>query len=304
MHRREFLLGGIKVGLSFLILDAMAGPAFAQRNGGIRSRRRPVGPVDLEQPPSHLDDSLNVIAAYLAQFRPPDGDFSAGGAWTVRYDLIEWVGSPSMDGAKFLRGNRVLGRQVVTRRPGSAGRGVGYELDHAITLNGFVSTLRSTMQCSAGPLPGLLDWTTDYEMRPSRGGGRALTFREQGRHRDGVLEIAGAAGGVRRFQTDRPVLPQWAVLDVLSAGPRPATGSGAEMEFDLFHDLTSYRPRQRLRPYGVLDISLDGRMEKLRGFVQTGEGTEPIHYWIDAAGRPLLATGGLFASALTSIRPA
>jgi hypothetical protein len=303
MHRRDFLLGGIKVSLSFLVLDALAVPAFGQRSGGAAHGHLPLRPGNLTRPPDNLDDSLNVLAAYLARYAPPLGQFTAAKAWKARYDLLEWVGSPTMDGAAFSRSNRVLGHMEVTRRPGSAGAGASYELDHALTLNGFETTLQATMQCAAGSLPGLQDWTTNYAMRPSKSRAPALTLSEQGRHRDGLLEITSAAG-VRRFETDRPVLPQWAVLDALGAArgrPGDFTGEG---EFDLFHDLTSYRPLQRLRPCGVLEISLDGRAHTLRGFVQTGWGTEPTHYWIDAAGRPLLVTGGLFSSALTALGPA
>jgi len=72
-------------------------------------------------------------------------------------------------------------------------------------------------------------------------------------------------------------------------------------EFDLFHDLTSYRPHQRLVPYGRLELQLDGQRHILHGFVQTGVATEPTHIWIDSAGRPLLLTGGLLSMGLASI---
>ncbi len=38
--------------------------------------------------------------------------------------------------------------------------------------------------------------------------------------------------------------------------------------------------------------------------VQTGSGTEPIYYWLDGEGRPLLFTDGLASCALTAIEQA
>jgi hypothetical protein len=308
MHRRDFILSGVKVSLSFLAWEALSRPIFGQGKAAAERGRPSLEQIDLTSPPANFSDSLDVIAAYLVQYRPPTGSFPSSGAWKATYDIIEWRGSPSGEGAKFSRGNRVIGRAAMTRRPETGGgdganpvSGVGYELDQAITLNGFESTLKSTMRCADGRLPGLLAWQTDYEMHPIKAGLSPLKLSEQGRHQDGVLEITSEAR-TRRIPTDRWVAPQWAVLDALR-GAR-ADPAAAALEFDLLHDLTSYRPHQVLKPCGVLDISLDGKSHRLHGFVQTGWGTQPTHTWIDDNGRPLLVTGGLLANALISIREA
>jgi hypothetical protein len=51
-------------------------------------------------------------------------------------------------------------------------------------------------------------------------------------------------------------------------------------------------------------MSIGGQDYQLHGFIQTGMASEPTHYWIDSAGRPLLITGGLLSSALKSVGPA
>ncbi len=298
--RRDFILDGVKVTLSFLALEALGSPLCARSVWSSGGNSRSLNPIDLNSPPANLDDSLDVIAAYLVQYAPPTGTFPANGAWKATYDVIEWMGSPSGEGAKFSRRNRSAGRMVVTRRPASRGAGVAYNLDHAIAINGFESTLRSTMNCSVGPLPGLIDWKTDYEMHSLRKSRPPMKLGEKGWHRDGELGIAGVAG-TRKIRTDRPVVPQWAVLDALRGTRADPAEAGAELEFDLLHNLTSYRPRQVLKPCGLLEIALDGRAQELHGFVQTGPGTQPTHYWIDSLGRPLLVTGGLLSSALVSV---
>ena len=300
MRRRDFLLGGVKVSLSFLALDALGSPIFGQLAGAARRGRMPHDWINIASPP-HLDDSLDVVAAYLVQYGPPEENFPVSGAWKATYDLIEWDGTTNVPGVKFSRRNRVIGHLVVTRRPGSAGTGVGYDLDYDITINAFKSTLKSIMHCSADRLPGLTDWQTDYEKHPLKGVGTTMKLREQGRVMHGMLEIVSGAGA-RRFQTDRPVAPQWCVLDALRGATVDPYDPVTEVEFDLLHDLTSYRPHQRLKPCGVLDISLDGKSHTLHGFIQTGLGTEPTHYWVDSKGRPLLVTGGLLSSAMISIQ--
>ncbi|MCL5271133.1 MAG: hypothetical protein M1457_11445 [bacterium] len=307
VRRRDFLLGGIKASLSLAATGALwtggayAQPASSQAGGAARGRRPPLSEISLTAPPA-IDDSLEVLAAYMVQYAPPDRLFPAGGGWTATYDLVEWVGSASYD-KEYYRRNAVMGHLAVTRRPGETGEGIRYDMDYAIRMYGFDSLIKATMQCTAEPLPRLTNWKADYEKR--RVGGSAAqaaasheALSEEGVHKDGVLEIASAAGK-RRFATGRPVAPQWAVMDALrSAG---AAGEGLGEEFDLLHDLTSYRPRQRLAPCGTLEMSLDGKPYRFHGFLQTGAGTQPTHYWLDGDGRPLLATAGLLAIALTKI---
>jgi hypothetical protein len=295
--RREFLLGGVRISLAFFASEALAGSA---RAGEHSTARRGCGPLRESRLTSipHLHESLNVLAAYLVRYSPPTGDFPNNGGWTANYDLIEWEGSSR--NANFVRRNCVIGRMTVGRLPGWADGAVDYELDYAIGIRGFESTLKSTMQCSAGPLPGLQKWKTRYESRAMRRGGSGLALSEDGRHQDGMMEIVSAAG-VRRFKTDRPVVTQWGLMDRLRGARTDGTDPMPELEFDLLHDLTSYRPNQRLAPCGVLEIGLDDRRQTLHGFAQIGTGTAPTHYWVDTAGRTLLVTGGLLSMGLNSV---
>lgn len=298
MHRREFLIGGMKVGLSFLALDALALPAFAQAAA-------PPGPFKITQPPEHLDDSLNIMAAFLAQYQPPREAVPTAGSWRARYDILEWIGTarsplPGVT-APYSRRNRVVGRLAVMRRPAAGPANVGYDVDYSIELNGFVSTLRASMQCAVDVIPFLREWDVDYEKHAVKAPGTAVSLSEDGLHENGVLTVKSRAGE-RRIPAPRPVVPQWAVMDALRSPE--AAGSVANVEFDLFHNLTSFRPRQRVRPCGTLGMSFGSTTTTLHGFVQTGSGTEPIHYWLDGEGRPLLFTGGLMSYALTGIDPA
>ena len=285
MHRRDFVLGGIKVGLSFLALDAFNVPAFAKGVAGV-------------VPPA-IDYGLRLIVVYLMTFKPPAGTFPASGGWKMTYNVLEWTGMP---GRSALGGNRVTGQYAVTSTPGTAGR--AYDLDYAITMFGYESTLRSSMQCSDGPLPALVNWQTDYENHAINPPGPLTKFTEKGTHANGVLEISSVLG-TRRIQTDRPVLPQWALLDALrGAKATDPLIPFANTEFDLLFDLTSYRPRQRLKPCGVLNLAIGGHSYTLHGFLQRGQASEPTHYWVDEAGRPLFVTGGLRSSALVSVSAA
>lgn len=298
LHRREFLIGGMKVGVSLLALDRLALPAFAQAAA-------PLTQFSISQPPEHLDDSLNIMAAFVAQYQPPREPVPTAGAWRAHYDILEWIGTPRspLPGktVPYSRRNRAVGRLSVMRRPGAGPATVGYDVDYSIDLNGFVSTLRASMQCYVDTIPTLREWDVDYEKHADKAPGTAVSLSEDGLHENSVLTVKSLAG-VRHIPAPRPIAPQWAVIDALRAAN--ASSAVADVEFDLFHNLTSFRSRQRVRPCGTLEMSLGGATTTLHGFVQTGSGSEPIHYWLDAAGRPLLFTGGLVSYALTAIEPA
>jgi len=285
MHRRDFVVGGIKVGVSMLVMDWLRMPAFAGEQ-----HRTTILPV-------HLNDSINIIANYLTRYTPPVGDFPANGAWKASYDLLEWTGTPG----KVPSTNRTIGNATITRRADAGA--IGYDLDYTLRLYGWETGLKSSMQCSTGPIPGLVKWQTDYENHSMKGQPSSLALTENGEHRDGVLTISSKAG-TRHFNTTRPVAPQWAILDAVRTAKPDPSDPVAGIEFDYLYDLTSYRPRQKLRPAGRLDISLDGTAHQFHGFIQTGIGSVPTHYWVDAAGRPLIFTGGLVCSGLASIQPA
>ncbi len=252
--------------------------------------------------PAGIDEGVRMIAHYLMTYAPPAGTFPESGAWKMTYDLLEWHGKPVAfagrpGNEKKLLGNHVTGQLAVTCRPGAAGGDPSYELDHTITMNAFESSLKSTMQCTADPLPALLSWHTDYENHPVKTEGPTTRLSEDGSHQDGVLKITSKAG-TRQFQTTLPVAPQWAVLDAVRS---MKAESMTPIEFDLLHDLTSYRPRQKLKPCGTLNLTLGGKSYVFHGFLQTGRGVEPVNYWVDEAGRPLFLTGGLLSCAMTSV---
>jgi hypothetical protein len=302
MRRRDFLIAGARASICLIAFDGFRFPASAAPAGT---------PPQL---PAALDDSLHVIRGYLSTYTPPAGNFPASGAWKATYDMVEYTEPRTKPRGPY-------GRMVLTRRPASSG--IAYDVDYTNMIYEFRTGLKSTLQCSAEPLPRLIEWKTDYEKRvdiasligriplfgqkgppPRAATAPPVSLAEQGRHKDGVLEITTSLGA-RRFKTDRPVLPQWVLIDALRNAKADSSDPVVGAEFDLLHDLTSFRPRQHLRPVAVLDLTLPGgKSFTFHGFLQTGFGTEPTHYWVDPDGRPIFITEGIIASALTNIEPA
>jgi hypothetical protein len=294
--RRDFLIAGAKVTLCLIACDSGILSAWADEDG------------DAVELPQHLDDSLNIIGAYLSKYTPPAGAFPGNGCWKATYEVMSW--------AAARQGPKTFGDITVVRRPSA--HGISYEVENLNELFEFRSNLRSKMECSAKALPGLLQWTTDYECHTDphfsgniqtfgNGGKKAIlstagpvALSETGSHANGVLEIATRLG-TRKFNTDRPVLTQWSLLDALRGAP----DSVVSTEFDMLHDLTSYRPHQHVIRVGDLEIAMAGGLRQtFRGYLRTGFGTEPTHYWIDPQGRPLLVTEGVISHALTDLQPA
>jgi hypothetical protein len=290
IHRRDFLMNGIKVTASLFVLDWMRVPAFAARAGKLAT-----GPM-----PPKVDDSIGMLADYMTRYTVPQGNFPATGGWKATYDLIGWIGEP---GPHVPPHNPPVGQLVITRKGDASGGKIGYDIDYVIHMNGWDTGLKSTMECSADRLPRLLKWQTHYENHSVNDPGRSWALTEQGECKEGVMEIVSKAG-TRRFQTALPVAPQWAVIDALRGAKADPADPIAGARYDMLHNLTSYRPGQTIKPCGVLDMTIGGQPYQFHGFIQTGHGNEPTHFWVDSAGRPLLTTGGLRASALTSIQAA
>ncbi|MCL5271136.1 MAG: hypothetical protein M1457_11460, partial [bacterium] len=131
LRRREFLLGGVRISLSFVAFDLLALPGQAQSDAG-GSVRPALESISLTAPPKDaagrpLDDSLEMMAAYLVQYAPPAAAFPASGTWKATYDIVQWVGSPNYD-PEFYRQNRRMGSLAVARKPAADG-GVDFAVE-------------------------------------------------------------------------------------------------------------------------------------------------------------------------------
>ena len=198
--------------------------------------------------------------------------------------------------------NVAIGHLTLTRGADEPGGTTAYDIDHTINLNGWESGMKSTMQCSGRPSAAAHQMADRVRNHSLKEPGRSWRLTENGSHKNGVLEIASKAGA-RRFNTDRPVARQWLVIDALRTAKADPSDPIASVEFDLLHDLTSYRPRQKLKPVGFLRSVSRASRTSFTGSSRWVPESSRTDYWVDATGRPLIVTGGLLASALTSVQP-
>ena len=126
MHRREFLLGTAKASLTFVAVGAA--PALGKDG----ARTTPLSKITLTEPPD-IHYSLNILAAYLEQYTPPNEPLSAAGNWTAVFDDLQWQGSPVYI-PKYYRKNRRLGELTLTRQ--TEGPKSEYEVSSAFKLSG------------------------------------------------------------------------------------------------------------------------------------------------------------------------
>jgi hypothetical protein len=118
---------------------------------------------------------------------------------------------------------------------------------------------------------------------------------EEGRCEKGKIRIEGDKYHYD-YTAAHPVVTQWHVPDLLmrQSGPR------LRLSFDLLQDLSLFKPNQRLVYDGQTEVPVEnGRTVTLETYAQTGEGILPIHYLLDAEGRPQLVTCGFLSWALT-----
>ena len=283
MRRRDFLISGVKACLCLVAYDSLALRGFG---------KPPTQPADLTPA---LNDSLHILAKYITLYSPPAGNFPANGSWKATYDLVDF------GHARAKTVNRVFGQATVTRRP--SGDRIQYEVDYTNAIYDFRTSLKSSLQCSSGLLPGLVEWQTDYETHvdsahmieriPNFGHSHVesipstappMSLSEKGSHKNGVLEFVNTLGN-RRIKTDRPVLSQWTLLDALRNAKADASTPMAGVEFDFLHDMTSYRARQRLIPLAALQIAMGGGAVTALPWISPGRHRDRAHPLLDRSGR-------------------
>jgi hypothetical protein len=216
----------------------------------------------------------------LDVLRPPDGSFDPAGAWSHAYRL--WLVQPWNSG----------GALTIARKPLPNGK-ARLTVDVAIAeRGGFERKTHAVLTCAADALSTPLSWTLDTQALDLEG--RAIaraTVKESGSLTGGELTVR-FGGQTCRSRVPTPVTSNWSLLHAVQRLPGEAA---KPLEFALLEDLDLLKPEQRLTFRETTTVTLGDRSILLRGYQQIGRGILPWQYWVDDAGRLLLAFSGVRA---------
>lgn len=303
VDRRSFL--DLTAGASALAiaghLPVLAGEARGKDRKGARRGGSSAGKRNIfTEPPA-----IEPVTGYLRTFRPAAGDMRAAD-FTATYRVVCWRGVHPTTG----KARNLMAGALTIRRRGGDGTAV-YEISER-RQGQSTGEWRARLTCG-GELDALVRWTFTSEVGPRSGGppGADLTFTEEGRCRDGVVEQStGLSKVVHRGKG--PLLAQWSLLHILARGPgryvrlrRGPTngpGKGTPLRFDMLADCSVYKPGQALRYGGKIEVPTAAGNVRLDCYAQTGYGILPIHYLVDEAGRVQLVTQADTNWALQSVK--
>lgn len=215
----------------------------------------------------------------LKDLAPPTGRFDPSGAWTSQYRL--WL-------VQRWRGG---GSLRLRREPLS--EGVRLHVDLAVVeVSGYLRRLHAVLDCAADAFCTPRSWkltsqNLDRNDRPTTG----TAFTETGTIRGGRLEVRFAKRTGKQ-EVPQPVTSNWSLFDLVQRLPAEKT---RPLRFAVLEEMDLLKPAQRLAFRGTQQIELGGQKLRLRGYHQVGRGVLPWQYWVDDAGRLLLAFSGVRA---------
>ena len=238
--------------------------------------------------------TLNVVAPHLKGFRPPQGPHDPRGDWTLAYVVytLGGIGNP---------GGRI-GRLVVHRKAAAdGGASVGIEYEKNVNPR-RVQRVGAEIACRGDALATPVRWTFCSELTGRADGAEPIegTRIEQSAVAEaGQVEIRDGTRS-RRLAVGPPFTINWALFEAVGRLPRePFDPIG----FTLLDHFDQPKPCQVLSYRLSTDVELAGQPVRLHAYDQLGEGIVPWIYWVDDAGRLLMAVSGLEAYVLDSFRP-
>lgn len=276
MNRREFVKGTFLATGIGALGQFSAFPALAKEDG-LDTHGRPA--------------ALEPIRGYVKNFKPVTEGPTDSAHYMLKYDIIHWRG-----GRRDAARNGVVGTLEIRRQ--ARRNDVRYTIKQNVEFGGRQNILHADIACAPDPPNTLRNWDLHTFARDRNGKKMPLSeLREEGQNRDGRIEVSGSNYDYKR-KARRPVVTQWTFLH----GFLDDMGQGGIQRFDVLHDLSLFKPDQQLRHGGEITSKVGGgQTMRFDTYAQLGEGTLPIHYVVDDAGRPQFVTTAMLSWALADV---
>jgi hypothetical protein len=236
---------------------------------------------------ANLPHSLAKAMECLVGFEAPSGPFDPNGAWEHRYAV--WIVLPESQFGK----TTPFGAFRIRRQP-AGGDAARLEVSLASVQGGNRSSCyraEARITCATDRLSTPRAWELrtvilDRNNKPIAG----TEARETNEVAGGVIRRRGKVE--RTMPAPKAFTSNWSLFDAIQRLP----GNEVEpMTFDMFEELDLLKPNQRLAYRRTVEMALGGKLVKVHGFEQIGEGILPYTYWLDDQRRLLMAIGGLRA---------
>jgi len=240
-----------------------------------------------------------MLAENLKSFRLPTGPFDANGSWQLAWDVLTLSGAAYKVGglrrSAIGRGG-VVGRMQLRRSAGVKGN-VRLELSYVKTGSGGAShVVEAKMWYPTSALPRPKRWTLDAELRDANGRTVPKTkIHKEATWADGELTIRDK-GHTRKIAVPDAWTINWVLFEAVGRLPREKM---KPISFTLLDHFDQVKGGQTLAYRKTADLALGGKTIRATAYDQTGRGVLPWVYWVDDAGRLLLAVAGLEAYVLT-----
>ncbi len=221
------------------------------------------------------------MASLLDTLPPPEpAAYDPAGAWENRYGVVLIVPEPN---GKAVNASKP-GRLILRRTPSDEGVVMEAEevIGYAVRSSRFVA--RATCRADACSTP--IRWTVNHNTTdPQQQPIPDLKGSVQGKLIDGTATIT--INGAKRShsaQLGPQVTFTWALFDVVQR--LPADG---RLTFDLLEDLELPKRGFRIEPRPAETFHWGPREMRVRGYDMFGHGLLPYTFWLDEAGRCVLA---------------
>ncbi|MGB0419410.1 MAG: hypothetical protein ACPGF8_07450 [Opitutales bacterium] len=241
-----------------------------------------------------LKETIFQMGFSAPQSTLPDGPFDPKQNWENRYDVIY----------SGLQGFKDIGKIVY----GSLHLKLNYQADSArlevasvrqtgqnfVHERAFTKTAYSCQRDALFSLKPDSHWMVQTELKNIKKPEAAPynQYQFKGAYNKNLIHKKGTQGQpyvYRRTSPDVPVVPNWSVLAAVQNLPRDQAYT-----FDYFEDLERLLPGHSIKSIGDFEARFGGRPVRLHGYAQKGYGLLPTFYWVNEAGRLLIARYGMY----------
>lgn len=226
-----------------------------------------------------LPHSLEMLRGFWDQIHAPVGEFDPNGAWenTYRCLMVQTMRSVETWNAGTLKIMRAsvpggLVCRVTQTRVNNANRFCVVSAD--IDCQADMYSTPRTWQVKSVIL--------DQAFKPVKYTRTSLSGKANG-------SIVRLDPGAIKLRVGKHLTSNWSLFDAVQRLPF----GGKALEFDQLEELEKPRYGHKIQYSGPLTIKLGGKMTRLHGFAQTGQGIWDGAYWLDDNHRLLIASVGL-----------